>query len=342
MFHDGNKQPEQGDKESDEKQNAHIQQQLQVANRTASEATHRSEIKEAQESHEREERSRRKAEQCKDELSILRQRYQGMESDLKMSKLRNECMVDRTKIGAMETMIKEIQTDPNKNRPSKVDAKIRMPKLELQRLRAKHESQRQLLENLEEMGSMIEAMQRAASTGDEITVKRLLSRGVDVNIPDDSGYTAFMYCCGQGHLRIAELMITVGGANADDSLDSKTSPLIMATSKSHACVIKLLLEHGASVDQRDELHRTPLLIACEKGCNECVDILLAAQANPNAFDKRGNTGLHHAAGSGNESIVQILIAHGVNSSLKNNNMMTALAIARSRRHFNVVDTIAKK
>ena len=63
--------PEQDDKESDEKQNAHIQQQLQVANRTASEATHRSEIKEAQESHEREERSRRKAEQCKDELSIL-------------------------------------------------------------------------------------------------------------------------------------------------------------------------------------------------------------------------------------------------------------------------------
>ena len=102
----------------------------------------------------------------------------------------------------MEAIIREIETDPEKNMPFKIDQKRRLPKLklELQRLRARHESQRQLLENLEVAGDMHEAIQRAAATGDETVVKRLLSRGVEVNISDGSGYTAFMYACGQGHI----------------------------------------------------------------------------------------------------------------------------------------------
>jgi len=300
-------------------------------------------MKEAQESHTRERHSRKQAEEYKNELTRLRQRYHGMESDLKVSKLRNDCSVDQSKIRAMEAKIQEIQTDPNKNLPSKIDQKRRLPamKLELQRLRSKHEGQQQLLENLAEVGDMNEALQRAAAIGDSTCVKRLLSRGVDVNILDDSGYSAFLYACGQGHDPIANLMITIGGANVNDP-DSKLSPLILATSKNHIDVVQLLIDHGVTVDHRDELNRTSLLIACEKGCKEIVLLLLHAGANPNARDKRENTGLHHCATNGNDCIAQMLIDHGVNSSLKNNDLMTALTIARSRRHFKVVDAIAKK
>lgn len=93
---------------------------------------------------------------------------------------------------------------------------------------------------------------------------------------------------------------------------------------------------------RDETNRTPLLIACEKDFTSCVKVFLAAGANPNVIDRRGNTGLHHSAMIGNGAIAQMLVAHGVNNSLQNNDRMTALAIARSRRHFKVVDVIAKK
>ena len=159
---------------------------------------------------------------------------------------------------------------------------------------------------------MNEVLRRATATGDETSVKRLLSREVDVNIPDDSGYSAFMYSCGQGHVGISNLMITVGAANVNDP-DSKISPLILATNKCHLDVVQSLIDHGATVDHRDELNQTPLLIACEKDYKGCVKALLSAGANPNATDKRGNTGLHHCAVNGNDCIAQMLIDHGVNN-----------------------------
>lgn len=283
----------------------------------------------------------KQAKEYNNELKGLRQRYHGMD-DLKMSKLRNDCSVVRRKIGALEAAVREIETDPNKNRPSKIDRKRRLPKmkLELQRLRSKHEGQRQLLEDLEQQEDMNEAARRAAVTGDITCVKRLLSRGVDINIMDSSGNSAFLYACGQGHASVAELMIKVGEANVDP--DSIMSPLVLATNRCHADVVRLLLDHGATVDRRDETNRTPLLIACEKGFEDIATYLLRAGANPNAADRRGDTGLHHCAVKGNGSIAQVLIDHGVNLSIKNNDLMTALAIARSRRHFEVIDSIARK
>lgn len=206
-------------------------------------------------------------------------------------------------------------------------------------MKSKYESEAALLENLEEVGDMNDAMRRAAAIGDETSAKRLLSRGVDVNLADDSGYSAFMYCCGQGHLGIAELMIVAGGANVDDQ-DSKSPPLVLATNNAHVGIIRLLIEHGATVDRWDELARTPLLIACERSGGECARVLLSSGADPNATDRRGNTGLHHAAVSGDDGIARLLIDHGANQSIKNNDHMTALAIARSRRHFKVVSVLA--
>jgi ankyrin repeat protein len=130
-------------------------------------------------------------------------------------------------------MINEIENDPKKDLPVKVDAKQRLPKLklELQRLKAKHESQSQLLESIEEMGDMNDVLRQAASRGDTTMTKRLLSRGVRVNMPDETGVTAFMYACGQGHTEIAELMISVDDAVVNDT-DAKLTPLILASTNS--------------------------------------------------------------------------------------------------------------
>ena len=322
-----------------------LRKQLKDANRKIVNANHRSEAHEqySKEARIREQQSRQEAEQYKNELARVQERYYCMEHDLKINKLRNECSVDRAKIGYMESIIRAIESDPNRNLPSNVDQKRKLPKLkmDLQRLRSKHESQSQLLENLEAMGNMNEAMRKAAARGDKIMVKRLLSRGVNVNIHDETGYSAFMYACGQGHTDIADLMMSVGEAAVND-YDSKLTPLILAASKCHDDTVQLLIDHGAVVDQRDELKRTPFLIACENESVSCARILLKAGANANATDKRGNTGLHHCANHGNDELARLLIDYGVNSAVKNNDLMTALSIARSRRHYKVVDAIANK
>ena len=322
-----------------------LQKQLEAANRKIANANHRSDAheKHCKDVESREQQSRREAEQSRNELARMRERYHNMEQDLQINKLRNECSVNRANISSIGAMIQEIESDPSMNLPSRVDQKRKLPKmkLELQRLRSKHESQSQLLENLEAMGNLNEVMQKAAVRDDKLMVKRLLSRGVNVNIQDETGYSAFMYACGQGHSDTVGLMITSGGAAVND-FDSKLTPLILAATNGHDDTIQILVDNGAAIDQRDELSRTPLLIACEKGNIGCARVLLKAGANANAMDKRGNTGLHHCAVHGNDEFARLLIDHGVNDAVKNNDLMTALVIARSRRHFKVVDVIATK
>ncbi|KAL3780575.1 hypothetical protein HJC23_004167 [Cyclotella cryptica] len=320
-----------------------FRKQLEIANREVAKADHQREENEKKilEAHIREQQSRQEAEKYKKELAKTRDRYHTLENDLQINKLGKECATDENKILTLQATINDIETDPRRDLPINVDDKRRLPKLklELQRLKSKHDSQSQLLENIEAMGNMTEAMQQAACRGDKTTVKRLLSRGVHVNVPDETGYTAFMYACGKGHTDIAELMISVGDAAVNDA-DSKVAPLILGTTNCHNEVVQLLLRHGAAVDHRDELACTPLLIACEKNSIECATTLLDAGANSNAVDKRGNTALHRCAIHGNADLAKLLMERGANETIKNYDFMTAVAIARSRRHFGVVDAIA--
>lgn len=307
-----------------------LSKQLETANRKIANSNHQTEAnkKRLLEAKLNKELSRKEAEGLKKELSKTRERYATLEHDLQVNKLRNECAVNQASIINLQATINEINSDPGRDLPIKVDNKRRLPKLmlELQRLKSKHESQSQLLENVEAQGDMNLVMQEAASKGDKIMVKRLLARGIQINIPDESGYTAFMYACGQGgHAEIVDLMISVGDATVNDCNElSKATPLILAANNSHNDVIEMLLRHGAGVDQRDDLGCTPLLIACAKNSTNCAKTLLGAGANPNALDRRSNSALHHCAIHGNVEMAQLLMDKGANGLMKNNELMTAI------------------
>lgn len=304
-----------------------LRKQLEAANRKVANANHQKQAsqKAAREAKLNEELARKESEKYKIELARTRDRYQTLEHDLQINKLRNECAADRASITQLQATINEIERDPRRDLPIKVDEKRRLPKLtvELQRLKAKYESQSQLLENIEQMGDMSEALRRAASNGDVIAVKRLLSRGVRVNVPDKTGYTAFMFACGRGHTEIVDLMLSVGDANVNDS-NSKVTPLILATTNSNNDTIQLLLRNGAAIDQRDELGCTPLLVACDKNLLECARTLLEAGADPNLADRRGNTPLHKCVYHGNHIIAKLLMKKGANATIKNNDLMSSV------------------
>jgi ankyrin repeat protein len=304
-----------------------LRKQLEAANRKLTNANHQKQAsqKAARDALLNEAISKKEAAKYKSELCRTRDRYQTLEHDLQINKLRNECAKDKTSILRLRATINEIENDPKKDLPIKVNEKQRLPrlKLELQRLKAKHESQSQLLESIEQMGDMNDALRQAASRGDTTMTKRLLSRGVRVNVPDETGYTAFMYACGQGHAEIADLMMSIGDAIVNDA-DAKLTPLILACTNSHDETIQLLLKNGAVIDQKDELGYTPLLITCEKNSLPCAKTLLEAGANPNSTDRRGNSPLHHCAVSGNADLAKLLLRHGANSTLKNNDFMTAV------------------
>ena len=89
-----------------------------------------------------------------------------------------------------------------------------------------------------------ESLRRAAARGQLDDVRGLLSRGVSVDIADDSGRT----------------------------------PLIEAAANGHAAVIDALLRHGADVRARDKAGNTPLSLALARSRSDAASILRKAGA----------------------------------------------------------------
>lgn len=88
------------------------------------------------------------------------------------------------------------------------------------------------------------------------TIKLLISKGLDVNLKNNGGFTALYY------------------ANPE--------------------AIGLLIEAGAKVDERDNQRKTPLIWACVSGQIDRVKKLIALGADANAKDSDGKSVMDHA------------------------------------------------
>lgn len=72
---------------------------------------------------------------------------------------------------------------------------------------------------------------------------------------------------------------------------------------------------------------------------ELVEILLCAKADPNISDNKGNTPLIEASKRGFKEVVTMLLETGVNFNAKNNEGISALNLALSHGHYELVDLL---
>ena len=93
-----------------------------------------------------------------------------------------------------------------------------------------------------------------------------------------------------------------------------------------------LLRNGADVTARDDTYSTPLHLASAKSCAETVDLLILHGADINAQNVRQSTPLHLAASSRlspEGTVVRILLGHGANTDVEDSEGRTPLEIASS-------------
>ena len=155
----------------------------------------------------------------------------------------------------------------------------------------------------------------AARTGDQATVRALLSKKAAVNAADGDGSTALHWAAHRNDLVTAELLIRAG-ANVNAATDLGVTALWTASENGSAPMVRALLAAGANPNLALLAGETPLMVASRGGYTEVVEQLLAKGANPNAHGTRNQTALMWAVLQSHPEVVRVLLAHRADVHLK--------------------------
>jgi ankyrin repeat protein len=177
------------------------------------------------------------------------------------------------------------------------------------------------------------ALHFAAENGHEEVVAFLLQSGAQAGQESREGFTAFMWACMRGHVRVALLLLEHMGAQAQgleatDTGSGRTA-LHWAAQEGHEEMVTALLRRGARADTRATYGMSALTDAVHGG-HLGVVLLLVAEVGTQALherDAQGRSLLHHAIGRKCESVVPYLLSQGVLPNLQDSKGKTALMYA---------------
>ena len=120
-----------------------------------------------------------------------------------------------------------------------------------------------------------------ARGGQRGALARLVAQGdiSNINQANDTGWTALLMACYEGHSEVAQLLVTAG-ASVDRAMNDGCTPLIVAAHKGRSAIVRHLLKHGADPSVTSSKDRsTALHLAAMQGHKKCV-ALLAPHASP--------------------------------------------------------------
>ncbi len=178
------------------------------------------------------------------------------------------------------------------------------------------------------------ALFKAVADENDAQVKKLITRGVNVNAKDNDGLTPIFYAAKFN--KNAKIMQLLTNAGADVNIKNKEfmSSLHYAAgyNKDPENVITSLVNAGANINSRSEDYSTPLISAWNNP--KAIKTLIALGADVNAQDKWGDTAYGLADGirsfgvdTNSESVALLRAAGGGNYGNQNNSndgLLTAL------------------
>lgn len=124
-------------------------------------------------------------------------------------------------------------------------------------------------------------------------ISLLLEKGAKINAVDDLEKTPLHYCvrlCDEKHI---VFLIKKGASidKADSEGDTALHQAIVADPKYSMPIISLLIKLGASLDLENKKGETPLLLAVKKDHPEAIKKLLEAGADPNKQNRLGDSAI---------------------------------------------------
>jgi ankyrin repeat protein len=157
--------------------------------------------------------------------------------------------------------------------------------------------------------------------GDVVTT--LLALGIDVEIPDDAGFTPLHTAVLHNRKGMTGLLLT-SGADVHRRCPDGCTALHHAVTKECDIIVRILLEQGAEIDPTSKFKETPLHLAAMTGQETTCSSLLATGANIEALDDSEKTPLHYAVKKGHKNLVLDLLERGANIEVIDSSQKTPL------------------
>lgn len=152
----------------------------------------------------------------------------------------------------------------------------------------------------------------AAERDRPIALMCLKEIGINLQAPDEAGWTPLHYAVSTGAWRAATYLVEAGVRLDVKTSDGSETPLILAARAGSPRCVQLLLKRNVPVDAVDAHGKTALHYVANQGqAPQLIKMLLAAGSDPGARDQNGITPLHYATNSifeGEEGLLLLIKA----------------------------------
>lgn len=181
---------------------------------------------------------------------------------------------------------------------------------------------------------------RAILRDNESTVIALTLRGFDLNARNEHGEPGLTYALRLGSLSVADFLLTQPNVDLQARNREGETPLMMAALKGHLAQARRLIERGAEVNMRGW---TPLHYAATGDTDaslQLVRLMLTHHAYIDAESPNRTTPLMMAARYGRPAVVKLLLEEGADTSVRNQQGLSALDFAQQAGRTEAAGVIA--
>lgn len=183
------------------------------------------------------------------------------------------------------------------------------------------------------------ALHHAAFDGrNDRAVALISAASIDINQPDDNGFTPLIMAAQEGHHRIVRALIDKG-ARLNVASNGKATALMLSAQHGFIVVAKLLVDAGAALETKNQVGCTALHLAAAEGHFAIVKVLIGAGAILGVKNNDRNTPLHLAVRPGHLAVVKALAAAGAEAFKQNSFQQTPLFTASLEGHVDVVKVL---
>lgn len=154
------------------------------------------------------------------------------------------------------------------------------------------------------------AIHEAAVWGTSEIIRSLAGHGSHIDAINICGQTPLMLAASWNRSDHCRTLLELGAQVDLCDPNTKETALMLACSKGHETVVRILLDAGADVNSQNRVNITALNKVIITKKTFLVPVLLAAGADPNIPDRFGNTAVHSAAMIGQTGTIRKLVKAG--------------------------------